>query len=61
LGDFRTFNTDNLEWRSFKPSGEGIDGRRGHSASLVGRHMVIFGGANTRGAYTNDVYYLDIQ
>lgn len=58
--DFRSFNTENNEWKVFKPSGDTIEGRRGHLAAVVGRNMVLFGGINIKGVYRNDMYHMDI-
>jgi len=34
--------------------------RRNHSACVVGKHMLIYGGVNDMGGYLNDIYVYDI-
>ena len=40
---------------------ESVEPRRSHSATLMGKYMVIFGGMNTKKEFLNDLVYLDIK
>lgn len=49
-------------WRSLSTSGVARPaGRRGHSASVIGHTMYIFGGVDATGAYHNAVHSLDLR
>lgn len=41
-------------------TGDHISPRRNHSACVVGRNMLIYGGVNNMGVYLNDLYLYDI-
>ena len=51
---------ENDEIKLIRPGGELIEGRRGASGVLVGKHFIIFGGINTKGRYLSDLYHYDI-
>lgn len=38
-----------------------IEGRRSHSAILMGKYMIVFGGMNTKREYLKDFVYLDLK
>jgi len=44
--DVHLFSTENLNWQQQPLSGQLPEPRGGHSASLSGRQIVVFGGAN---------------
>ncbi|CAD8065937.1 unnamed protein product [Paramecium sonneborni] len=58
--DFRVFNTENNEFKVLRFGGEVIEGRRGASGAIVGKHIMIHAGINTKGKYLNDLYHYDI-
>ena len=41
--------------------GDSIEGRRGHASSIVGKHLLVFGGINTNGNHLNSIFHLDIS
>ncbi|KAF2069331.1 hypothetical protein CYY_009352 [Polysphondylium violaceum] len=62
LNDLYIFNTETNEWSQPKlsvDSEETPQPRAGHSASMIGHHMVIFGGGD--GHIINDFYGLDTR
>jgi N-acetylneuraminic acid mutarotase len=61
FNEIRSFNTETLEWRLIKSSGDGIEGRRGHACAVVGKNMLIFGGVNSKGFYLDSLYHLDLS
>ncbi|KAH8115886.1 hypothetical protein DFH11DRAFT_1506659 [Phellopilus nigrolimitatus] len=50
---------DNYEWRRLKTSGSSPSGRCGHSASVIGTMLYIFGG-HARGVVRDDLWALDL-
>ncbi|CAD8149719.1 unnamed protein product [Paramecium octaurelia] len=58
--DFRVFNTENNEFKSLRFGGELIEGRRGATGAIVGKHIIIHAGINTKGRYLSDLYHYDI-
>lgn len=57
---FSHITIENDEFKLIRPGGELIEGRRGASGVLVGKHFIIFGGINTKGRYLSDLYHYDI-
>jgi hypothetical protein len=49
------------EWKLLQTSGDPIEARRGHSGTIVGKHMIIFGGINSKGKYLDDLYHMDLS
>lgn len=54
------FNTETNEFKIVKTSGEGVEVRRGHANTFVGRHMFIMGGITTKGKYLSDAFHFDL-
>lgn len=61
LSDLRVFNTENNEWKIIGQAGEFIQPRRNHSAVVIGKHLLVYGGVDTRDHYMNDVWHLDLS
>lgn len=56
------FNLTNSHVKRIKIENEDdVEGRRNHSACLVGKNMLVFGGINTRKEYLGDMVYLDLK
>eukprot|EP00753_Platysulcus_tardus_P007894 PLAT15521.1.p1 GENE.PLAT15521.1~~PLAT15521.1.p1 ORF type:complete len:836 (+),score=438.77 PLAT15521.1:38-2545(+) len=53
-------DTTEKRWRRVKTRGDGPTAREGHSATLVGTHMYVFGGSSEEG-YLNDLYVLKAE
>ncbi|CAD8123344.1 unnamed protein product [Paramecium sonneborni] len=60
LNDFRVFNTETNEFKFVRTSGEGVEVRRGQASTLVGKHLFIMGGINTKGKYLSDAFHFDV-
>lgn len=48
-------------WNSYKPDGKSPEGRRNHSAALVGESMMIYGGLDSKGNLVSGVEVLDLS
>jgi len=57
--DVHLFSTENLNWQQQPLSGQLPEPRGGHSASLSGRQIVVFGGANGEETF-GDLYKFDL-
>ena len=56
--DVFALNTSTLSWREIKVVGEIPPGRVGHSATMIGPNIVLFGGGSS-GVIYEDVWLLD--
>lgn len=54
-------STTNKTWQHYSGEGEKPEGRRHHSASHIGRFMVVYGGLNQHGHTLNDLCILDMK
>jgi len=66
LSDLYCYDPNLNEWLKYEPRGIGPSGRALHTATVVGRKMYIFGGANSSGHRRDtsgfcDLYELDID
>lgn len=61
LSEIRSLNTETMEWKFIKTNGDGIEGRRGHACTVIGKNMLIFGGINSKGYYLDSIYHLDLS
>jgi len=59
FNDVHIFDTDSLEWTQEPFTGDAPEPRGGHSATLVGTDIFIFGGASSETTY-GDAYKLDL-
>ena len=59
LNDAYYYSTDTAQWTSLSTLGQLPSGREGHSASILGERLYIFGGADAYGSL-NDVLCLDL-
>lgn len=57
--DVHIFDTDTLSWQQEPITGDGPEPRGGHTASLVGTNIYLFGGASSESTF-GDVYKLDL-
>ena len=57
LVDLINKNTKNLKMHNE----DSVEPRRCHSATLLGRYMIVFGGINTKKDFLNDFVYLDLK
>jgi N-acetylneuraminic acid mutarotase len=58
--DLYFFNLRTREWSLPKTIGEAPSARSGHSATLFGTFLYVFGGASAKGLH-NDVFVLDLE
>eukprot|EP01043_Picozoa_sp_COSAG02_P011346 COSAG02_NODE_416_length_22749_cov_21.264059_17_plen_526_part_00 len=63
FSDIWIFHLDTLLWLKAEPSGAAFPGRGGHSASMMGRLMLIFGGAAgaSSSSHFNDLWAFDVD
>ncbi|CAO2836704.1 unnamed protein product [Amaranthus hypochondriacus] len=57
----RTFDTQTSTWSILKTYGKPPVSRGGHSVTLVGSTLVIFGGQNANRTLLNDLHLLDLE
>lgn len=46
--------------KTFKFTSDGAGARRAHTSVIIGKHLLIHGGINSRGVYLNDLVHLDL-
>mmetsp|Transcript_50308 Transcript_50308/g.78632 ORF Transcript_50308/g.78632 Transcript_50308/m.78632 type:complete len:646 (+) Transcript_50308:174-2111(+) len=59
FSDIHIFDTDTLQWRQEPFTGDAPEPRGGHSATLLGTDVFVFGGANSETTF-GDAYKLDL-
>eukprot|EP00928_Gymnodinium_smaydae_P057146 TRINITY_DN40421_c0_g1_i1.p1 TRINITY_DN40421_c0_g1~~TRINITY_DN40421_c0_g1_i1.p1 ORF type:complete len:635 (+),score=81.80 TRINITY_DN40421_c0_g1_i1:41-1945(+) len=57
--DVHEFDAEKLTWNSLKLQGDAPEPRGGHSATVIGHDLVIYGGANSEETF-GDVYVLNL-
>ena len=60
FSDVWIFHLDSLLWLKAEPSGGAFPGRGGHSASLLGRQMLVFGGG-VGASHFHDLWAFDVD
>jgi hypothetical protein len=60
LNDVQVLNLENLKWRLRRCTGAVPTGRYGHSATLIGHRLYIFGGRGPNATYFKDVLYVAV-
>jgi len=55
------FSVENGFWKNMRLQGDIMQPRRNHSATIVGRNMVVIGGINNRGIALSDLWQLDLS
>lgn len=58
--DVRTFNTERQEWKVMKTTGDMYEPRRNHTATTVGRSIVIHAGVGVKGTCISDFIALNV-
>jgi N-acetylneuraminic acid mutarotase len=61
LNGIKTFHPEANEWHYVKTSGTYIPTRKYHSASVVGRHLFIYGGLNQKNNLLGDCALLNLE
>jgi hypothetical protein len=60
LSHVHLLNTDTMEWKRVKPANaQGVWPRLGHTATLIGRLLFVFGGYDGC-SYVNELHMLDL-
>lgn len=59
--DIRMFSIDRNTWSTMRLAGSHLSKRAGHSASLVGQKILVFGGGDVDGCIFSDFYSLDLS
>jgi hypothetical protein len=49
-----------MHWRSIRTLGEYVEPRRNHTATVVGKHLIVSGGLNSKGTFLDDIFALDL-
>jgi hypothetical protein len=61
INDLRSINLDDqYKVSQIKTNGDFIYPRRNHAHLVLGRHLIIHGGINSKGNYLNDLWIYDI-
>lgn len=60
LNDVIIYNPISDNWSAIVPEGIPFEPRRYHSACVVGRHLVVYGGVNWQQRYLSDLLALNI-
>ena len=58
--DVWTYNPASEEWTEIKPEGVLFEPRRYHSACVVGKHLVVYGGVSGQQSYLSDLVALNL-
>jgi len=61
FNDIQVFDITTNKWKQIRASGLEVAPRYGHSATLVGDRMFVFGGKGTNGNLYRDMVVLDIK
>ncbi len=54
-----TFHIELMAWSRPSDAGNLPAARVGHATTLIGNHLIVFGGGNADGRLFNDMYALD--
>ena len=52
------YNTLTNKWAGISPAGASFEARRYHSAAIVGKHVLVYGGVNIKNTYLSDLMVL---
>lgn len=61
LNTVKCLKPDTVEWLPVLATGSAVVMRRYHSAAIVGKHMVIYGGLSEKNAYLGDCMVLNLD
>jgi hypothetical protein len=61
LNTVKCLKADTVEWLPVLASGSAVVMRRYHSAAIVGKHMVIYGGLSEKNVYLGDCMVLNLE
>jgi len=61
LNDMHILNLESLKWRCKKPSGDIPKPRYGHTATIFGNSMYVFGGRGKKGVVYRDIDRLNLK
>ena len=60
LNTVKMLKTDTMEWRQVDTQGISVTMRRYHSAAIVGKHMVVYGGLSEKNVFLDDLLTLNL-
>ena len=60
LNDVITYNPLDKKWVDLKCDGTILEHRRYHSATIVGKHLLVYGGINSSEVYLSDIMVLTL-
>lgn len=61
LNTVKILRTEGLEWRQIDTAGSAVVMRRYHSAAIVGKHMLIYGGLSEKNGFLGDLALLNLK
>lgn len=61
LNDVHVLDVETSTWHDVRCAGEPPPPRYGHTSTLVGRRMFVFGGKGENNAIMKDMYFLDLD
>lgn len=61
LNTVKILRTEGMEWRQMDTSGPAVTMRRYHSADIVGKHMLIYGGLSEKNGFLGDLVLLNMK
>ena len=61
LNTVKILRTEGMEWKQVDTAGECVVMRRYHSASMVGKHMLVYGGLSEKNAVLGDLLVLSME
>jgi Rab9 effector protein with kelch motifs len=61
LADLHVLDTKSMTWSTPETTGEKPSPRAWHTANVIGKYIVVFGGTAGRLSFYNDVYVLDTE
>lgn len=61
LNTVKTLRTEGLEWRQVDTTGSAVVMRRYHSAAIVGKHMLVYGGLSEKNGFLGDLVLLNMK
>ena len=61
VNTIRCLNPSTMEWKAKVATGEAVVMRRYHSAAVVGKHMLVYGGLSEKNVFLGDCIVLNLE
>lgn len=59
MNDIQVYNPIENNWTELECDGAQFEQRRNHSACIIGKHLIVYGGINCLGQYLSDIMVLN--